>query len=78
MYVKVINYLLKKMCLGASPAAQWLRPHLPMQHCGSFPSQGTKIPHVLGCEQNEKKICFLSICEWGQSLSRGYTDFHDR
>lgn len=72
MYVKVINCLLKKMCFGASPAAQWLRPHLPIQHCGSFLNQGTKIPHVLGCEQNEKKICFLSICEWGQILSRGY------
>ena len=56
MYVKVINYLLKKMCLGSSPAAQWLRPHLPMQHCGSFPSQGAKIPHVWRCEQKRKYV----------------------
>ena len=66
------------MCLGASLAFQWLRPHLPMQNC--VPSLAGELrSHMLwGVNKNEKKICFLSICEWGQSLSRGYTDFHDR
>ena len=52
--------MFKESLLGTSLAVQWVKTVLPRQRgTGSFPGQGTRIPHASGQGQNQKIYIYI-------------------